>query len=395
MIPLSYNVRSLTVRKATTAAAMLGIALVVFVFSAVLMLQNGIKKTLGKSGRSDNVIVLRKGSDAELASGIEEQQQQMLLADADVVKDDQGPLGVEEIAVVVTLNKIGTNGGISNVQIRGVPWDAKTPAAPGLLRFRPEVKLIHGRAPANDTECVVGKELLGRFDGTNVGGKLLLKKGHDVSIVGAFEADGSSFESEVWCSKSEISQTFNRGGVVSSVRLRLAAASKFDGFKTRIESDKTLGLDVERESDYYAKLSEGTSTFLTALGLVIAIFFSFGAMIGASITMYASVANRSKEIGTLRALGFSRLSIMTSFVLEALILALGGGAIGALASMLMAFVRFSTMNFASWSEIVFTFDPKPGIIIGSMMFASFMGLIGGFFPALRASRVSPIEAMRG
>ena len=150
-----------------------------------------------------------------------------------------------------------------------------------------------------------------------------------------------------------------------------------------------------RETDYLEKQSSGTATFISVLGTLISVFFAIGAMIGAMITMYAAVANRQREIGTLRALGFSRLSILSSFLLESVSLALVGGFVGALASMAMGLVKFSMMNFASWSEIVFRFEPTPQVIFTALLFAGAMGLFGGFFPALRAARVSPIQAMRG
>jgi putative ABC transport system permease protein len=214
-------------------------------------------------------------------------------------------------------------------------------------------------------------------------------------VVGIMESGGSSYESEVWVDREVLRAAFGRQGGVSSVRVHLVSASAFDAFKASIEGDKRLGLMAERESDYYEKQSEGTSTFMGAMGTLIAVFFSMGAMIGAMITMYAAVAGRQREIGTLRALGFSRASILGSFLLEAVILALCGGLVGAIASLGMGQLHLSMMNMASWSEITFSFDPTPGIILRAMIFAGVMGLVGGFFPALRASRVSPVNAMRG
>jgi putative ABC transport system permease protein len=182
---------------------------------------------------------------------------------------------------------------------------------------------------------------------------------------------------------------------MSSVRVHLESAAAFDAFQVGVEEDKRLGLMAMRESAYYEKQSEGTSLFIGAMGTLISVLFSMGAMIGAMITMYAAVANRQREIGTLRALGFSRSSILGSFLLEAILLALAGGAVGAAASLAMGYVKFSMMNFASWSEIVFSFDPTPQIIVRALAFAGVMGLVGGFFPALRASRISPVAAMRG
>jgi putative ABC transport system permease protein len=388
MIPLSYNLRSLAVRRATSFAAAFGIALVVFVFASVLMLQQGIRTTLGTSGRPDNVIVIRKGSDAELASGIEDSKIGLMRENAEVAKAKSGGgLGLGETVLVITAEKIGTDGGISNVTIRGTPelvWE-----------FRPETTIIAGRKPQPGTnEVVVGKAIRGRFKGTELGQEFDLRKNRPVKVVGIIESGGSSFESEVWGDLDFIRSAFSREGSVSSVRVRLSSPSKFDAFKAQVESDKQLGLSAERETVYYEKQSEGLAMFLGAMGTIIAVLFSFGAIIGAMITMYASIANRSKEIGTLRALGFSRGGILLSFLFEALVLALVGGAVGALAAQLMGFVSFATVNFATFSEIVFRFQPTPSIIITAMVIATVIGLFGGLAPAIRASRVSPIQAMR-
>jgi putative ABC transport system permease protein len=388
MIPLAYNVRNLTVRKTTSAATAIGLALVVFVFAGVLMLSNGIKKTLGRAADPNMAIVLRKGSTSELESSIEEPNVGVILSAQGVAHGSDGtPQGQGELMIVVLMNKIGTNG-FSNVQVRGVP--------DGALSFRPDVKLIEGRAPRPGTdEVMVGKAIRGRFEGVDLGKSFDLKKNRAVNVVGVFSAEGASTESEVWAGLDTVRTTFGREGLVSSVHARLESPTKFDGFKTWVDENRQLGLEVQRESDYYEKQSQGTSIFITAIGILVTVFFAFGAMIGAMITMYGSIANRQREIGTLRALGFSRTSIITSFLLESTLLALVGGGFGAAASTLLGMVKFSMMNFASWSEIVFTFEPTPGIIVSALIGAGIMGLLGGIFPAVRAARMNPITAMRG
>jgi putative ABC transport system permease protein len=199
----------------------------------------------------------------------------------------------------------------------------------------------------------------------------------------------------VWVDFDVLRTSFRREGIVSSVRVKLASPAQFELFQASVEQDKRVGLQALREQKFYEKQSEGTSTFIGIVGTAIAIVFSVGAMIGAMITMYAAVANRQKEIGVLRALGFSRRSVLTSFLLESLLLALIGGALGTLASLGMGFVKFSMMNFSSWSEMVFSFDPTFEVIGTALAFAGIMGLIGGFLPALRAARVSAVTAMRG
>ncbi len=389
MIPIAYNLRNLAVRRTTTLAAAAGLGLVVFVFSSVLMLSNGIEHTLGRSGKEDVAIVIRKGSEGELASGIEDQQIGMILANREVARTPQGqPEGVGEVVVVVILQKLGaTEGMSSNVQVRGVPDNA--------LAFRKDVRIVEGRAaqPGTD-EVIVGRAIAGRFKGVAIGQGFELRKNRPAKVVGVFEDGGSSYESEVWADVGVLRAAFGREATVSSVRVRLLSPGRLDAFRVAVESDPKLGMQVLRETDYYEKQSEGTSLFIKVMGIVIAVFFSIGAMIGAMITMHASIANRQREIGTLRALGFSRASILGSFLLESILLALFGGALGAAASLLMGLVHFSTMNFASFSEIVFSFEPTPGILARAMIAAGVMGLVGGFLPAVRAAQMSPIDAMR-
>jgi putative ABC transport system permease protein len=216
-----------------------------------------------------------------------------------------------------------------------------------------------------------------------------------VKVVGIFEADGNSYESEVWVDRELLREAYGRRGIFSSVRVRLESPTKFDAFRAGVENDKRLGLQALRETTFYEKQSEGAAKFVRILGTIVSVFFAGGAMIGAMITMYAAVANRQREIGTLRALGFSRTSVLISFVLEAVLLAVVGGVVGAAASLSMGFVRFSMVNFASWSEIVFSLDPTPQIVATAVAFACAMGLVGGFLPAVRAARTSPLEAIRG
>jgi putative ABC transport system permease protein len=388
MIPLRYNARSLVRRRATTIATALGMGLVVFVLAASLMLSSGIKKTLTQNGRANVAIVLRKGSDAELASGIEKAHVSLVSTREEVARDTSGaPMSVGEVVVVITQDKMGTGGGFSNVTIRGVPENVYT--------FRPSVHVIEGRParPGTD-EVVVGTRVRGRFKGVDLNQSFELKKNLPVQVVGVFEDEGSSYESEVWADLETVRRAFGREDGVSSVRAMLTSADKMDAFKAAVESDKQLQLEVYPEQVYFEKMSDGTSAFVNGLGITIAVFFSIGAMIGALITMYASVAQRRKEIGTLRALGFSRRAILLSFLMESLMLAVTGGLLGVIAALCLGFVKFSMMNFASWSEVTFSFNPTPGILAFAVIFGGIMGVLGGFFPAVRAARVPPIAAMR-
>lgn len=388
MIPLSYNVRSLLVRKTTTFATAFGIALVVFVMAASLMLATGIQKTMVSAGRPDHVIVLRKGSDTEMASGIEMKNVGLILAAPGVKKAPSGaPIGGGETVVVVTLDKLGTDGQVSNVQVRGISESS--------LLLRSDARVIEGRPPKPGTdEVMVGQGIAGRFKGVELNGQFELKKNRPVTVVGVFESGGSSFESEIWADIDTVRSSFGREGNVSSVTARLESPLKFDAFRATMESDKQLGLEAMREDEYYRKQSEGTSIFIGAMGGLIAFFASLGAIIGAWNTMLAAVAQRQREIGTLRALGFSRFSILLSFLFESVVLAFVGGAFGLLCAVFLTFAKVSMMNFATWQEVTFQFDPNPVVLLVALLFGAFMGVAGGFFPALRAARVSAIDAMR-
>ncbi|MBX3188841.1 MAG: ABC transporter permease [Labilithrix sp.] len=386
MIPVKYNYRNLVVRKATTIAAAFGLALVVFVFAAAQMLSNGLTKAYGRSASPESAIVLRKGSDNELSSGIEETQVNLVVAQAKQVGAAREPAAIGEVLAVILLDKVGTTG-LSNVTVRGVPEN--------VYEFRPTVKIVDGRAakPGTD-EVVVGEAIRGRFHGLDIGQKFELKKNRAVTVVGVFSDGGTSFESEVWSDIHTLRTAFGREGYVSSIRVRLDAAAKLDAFKALVESNRQLGLMVMGEREFYAKQSEMTADFLTVLGTIIALLFSIGAMIGATITMNAQVANRQREIGTLRALGFSKTSILLSFLLESIVLAILGGGVGALASLALKFVHITLLNSATFAEVVFGFEPTPAILVRAIVLAGGMGVIGGFLPAIRAARVSPIEAMR-
>lgn len=388
MIPIKYNVRNLAVRKTTTIAAGLGLALVVFVLASALMLSESVQRTLGRSAAADVAVILRKGADTEMASGIPDNHVGLIVANPGVAKGDDGaPISTAELVVVILLDKVGTEG-VSNVQVRGVPDN--------VMSLRKDVRIISGRParPGTD-EVIVGKAIAGRFKGLALNETFELRRNRPVTVVGIFEDKGSSFESEVWADVKTLAAAFGREGYVCSVRVKLESPSKLDGFKASVEQNPQLEAQVLSETEYYEKQSEGTSIFITAMGIMITVFFSGGAIVGAWITMHASVANRQREIATLRALGFGKGSILFSFLLESVVLALAGGAVGVLAALGMRFVKFSTMNFATFSEITFTFEPTPGIMITSLVVAVVMGLMGGLFPAVTAARMQLVQALRG
>ena len=387
MVPLRYNVRSLLVRKVTTFATAFGIALVVFVFAAAGMLAVGIDAAMVSTARKDTVIVLRKGSDAELASSLTADQINLLRGHSAVATGAPAGGVIGEVVLIITPELADGSGGISNVAIRGMPADG--------FRFRPEFKITSGRAPTPGTnEVVVGRGITGRFKGISPGQSFEVRRNRPLQVVGVFEAGGSTFESEVWGDIDAVSTAAGRKSAYSSARVRLTNASAFDGYRSAIEADKRMPLKVMREDEYYEKQSGQTKGFLSGLGYSIAFLFAIAAMLGAAITMNGAVANRTKEIGTLRALGFSKLAILVSFVFEAVLLSLIGGLIGLVFVQLLGLVSFHTMNFQTFSEIVIRFQAAPKIVINALVFSMGMGLLGGIVPAIRAALVSPIEAMR-
>jgi len=292
------------------------------------------------------------------------------------------------VVVIITAELADGSGGLSNVMIRGTPA--------GGIEFRPELKVVRGRAPKPGTnEVMVGRAISGRFKGIATGQSFDLRRNRPFQVVGVFEAAGSSYESEVWGDADVIATALGRSASVSSARIRLTSASQFPTFKASLEADKRLGVEVMRESDYLKKQSEQLQGFLVFMFVAIAVMFSVAAMIGAAITMNGAVANRTREIGTLRALGFSRRAILFSFVLEAIFLAALGGAVGTAFVLVLTRFQFPIMNFQTFSEIVIGFRATPTIMAVSLGFSMIMGLIGGLVPAIRAARVSPVEAMRG
>jgi putative ABC transport system permease protein len=387
MIPIRYNLRSLAVRKTSNLLAVLGVALVVFVLAAALMLSAGIRRTLTSSGRDDVAIVIRKGSEAELSSIIEDPVVGLVASQPSVAQIGGRAAGVGETVLVVGMEKIGA-AGFTNIQIRGVSPESS-------LLERP-IHLTKGRTPKpGSDEVMIGKRLDGRFRGLELGQSFELRRNRPATVVGVFSSDGTSQESEVLADQDTLRAAFGRTGIVSSVRVRLESARAFESFRAAVEQDKRLGLEALTERKYYDRLSEGTSLFITALGSVIALFCSLGAMIGAMITMYGAVANRMREVGTLRALGFRRGQVLVSFLVESLILSGLGGLLGCVGALLVGSVEISMMNFASFSEVVFRLEPTPQALTTALVCAGLMGLLGGILPAIRAARTSILAAMRG
>ena len=384
-IPLRYSARNLLTRKLTTALTAGGMALVVFVFAAVLMLDAGLRSALVSTGQPDSILVTRRAAGTEIQSGIERSQAAIVETQPEIAIGPGGARMVSKETVVLIAQPKRDTGVPTNITVRGLGEEG--PA------LRPQVRIASGRMfRRGTTEIVVGASIAERFSGTGIGERLRFG-GREWTVVGVFDGAGSAFDSEVWGDGEQMMQSFRRNAY-STVVARLADPASFDALKARLESDPRLTLDVKRERRFYEEQSEVLSNFIRILGLTLSVIFSVGAMIGAMITMYAAVANRTAEIGSLRALGFRRGAILIAFLAEALCLALLGWAVGLALATLMTLVRISTMNWQSFAELAFSFTLTPGIVAQSLAFALAMGLAGGVLPALRAARLKIVDALR-
>jgi putative ABC transport system permease protein len=388
-IPLSYSFRNLWTRKMTTMMTIGGVGLVVFVFCAVLMLAAGLQKTLVATGSDDNAIVLMKSAESETLSQIPLDVTDILASQPEVAAGSDGkPIVSREVLTMINLQKKGqSSSDLSNIMVRGV--------SPAGVMLRPQIKVTDGRMfNFGTSELIVSKSILDGFEGIRLGGTLKFG-GRNWTIVGLFDGGNSAFASEIWGDNSQIMQAFNRQEAFSDMIFKLKDKDSYNSIKSKIEADPRLNnFKVLKEKAFYEGESEALATFIRVLGLVITIIFSFGAMIGAMITMYAAVANRTVEIGTLRALGFKRGSVLFAFLIESLLLALLGGGGALILASLLQLVTVSTTNFTTWSEISFKFALSPDIIISTLIFSVVMGIVGGFLPSFRASRLDIITALR-
>ncbi len=385
-IPLSYSYRNLLARRLTTLLTAAGMALVVFVFAAVLMLAEGLRRTLVATGSYDNVVVLRAGSESEVQSAVSRDQAAIIGSQPEVATDQDGRrLVADEAIVLVNLPKRGT-GKPGNIMIRGV----QAAVSPELRR---EVKLAAGRwFKPGSTELVVGSQIAARFQNAGLGEELRFAM-RQWRVVGVLEAGNTGFASEIWGDVEQLLQAFRRTGF-ASVIMRLRDPAAFPGLKARLESDPRLPMQVLREVEFYEAQSRRLATFIRILGLVLTAMFSLGAVLGAMVTMYAQVGARTSEIGTLRALGFKRHHILAAFLLESMLLGCLGWLLGLVPASLLNFITLSTVNWANFAELSFKFALTPGIILKSLLFGLGMGLVGGLLPALKAARLPLLEALR-
>ncbi|MEI6704178.1 MAG: ABC transporter permease [Deltaproteobacteria bacterium] len=385
IIPLAYSFRNLYSRRLTTFLTASGMALVVFVFASILMLSAGLEKTLIETGSDDNVIITRRSANSEVQSGVERSQASIIETLPEISTGDLGaPLLAKELVVLISLQKRGSDKP-ANVVIRGIEAIS--------LQLRPQIRLIDGRMPRpGSSEIMAGSSIAKRFKGGGIGETLRFGM-RDWTVVGVFDAGVTGFSSEIWGDATQLMQAFRRP-VYSSLTFRLRNGSDFDKVKARLDADPRLTVDVRRETQYYRDQSEAMAKFLRILGMSLTVIFSVGAIIGAMITMYAAVANRVVEIGTLRALGFQSFSILAAFMMESLLLGFIGGVTGLFIASFMQLITISTMNWQTFSELAFSFTLTLDIVTKSLVFSLIMGFIGGVIPAVRASRLKIVDALR-
>ena len=380
-IPLIYNVRSVRARWTSTIVAVLGIAGTVGVFIAMLSLARGFKATLVASGIAGNVLVLRAGSPSEMMGGVTLDTVKIIQDAPGVARDASGPLVTQEVVGVVPFPLIST-GTDANVQVRGVSGN--------VLRIRTFTQIAQGRMfQPGLTELIVGKNAAKTYAGLTFGNTVNFGGGR-WQIVGIFDAGGSSFDSEVWCDSRILNEVLKRpNNVFQSITVHLSSPDAFQKFKDSATTNPQLNVDVTREVDYYAKQSTTMTKLITVLGGLVAFVMAIGAIFGALNTMYSAVSERGREIATMRALGFGAVSVVLSFLFEALLISLVGGVIGCLAVLPLNGLTTSAMNFQTFSNLAFAFKITPDLLVMGVIFALLMGSLGGMLPAVRAA-ISPV-----
>jgi putative ABC transport system permease protein len=376
-VPVSYNFRSIRARWTSTIVAVLGIAGTVGVFVAMLSLAKGFKSTLVASGSPGNALVMRAGSASEMLGGITLDSVRIVQDAPGVAHDASGPLVTQEVVGVVPIPLIST-GTDANVQVRGV--------SPNVMQIRTFVKMAQGSMfQPGLSQMIVGKNATKTYSGLKLGDTVNLGGGH-WQVVGVFDAGGSSFDSEIWCDAKILSQVLQRpANIFQSATVHLTSPAAFQQFKDSVTSDPRLNVDAVREIDYYAKQSTTMTRLITVLGGIVALIMAVGAVFGALNTMYSAVAERGREIATMRALGFSTTNVLLSFLFESLLIAIVGGILGCIAVLPLNGLTTSTMNFQTFSNLAFAFKITFDLLLMGILFALVMGVLGGLLPAIRAS----------
>jgi putative ABC transport system permease protein len=377
-VPVSYNFRSIRARWTSTIVAILGIAGTVGVFVAMLSLARGFKATLVASGSPGNALVMRAGSSSEMMGGITLDSIKVLQDKPGIARDTSGsPLLTQDVVGVIPVPLI-TTGTDANVQVRGV--------SPNVLQIRTFVKIVEGRMfRPGLSELVVGKNASKTYKGLTLGNKIDFAGGH-WQVAGIFDAGGSAFDSEIWCDSQIFNQVLQRpANIFQSATVHLSSPTTFQEFKDAVTADPQLNVDVWREIDYYAKQSTTMTQLITILGGLVAAIMAIGAIFGALNTMYSAVAERGREIATMRAVGFSAWNVILSFLFEALLISFIGGVLGCLVVLPLNGLTTSTMNFQTFSNVAFAFKITFDLLMLGVLFALIMGVLGGLLPAVRAA----------
>jgi putative ABC transport system permease protein len=385
-IPIVYNVRSVKARWTSTIVAVAGIAGTVGVFIAMLSLARGFRATLVSSGSADNALITRAGATSEMTSGVSLDSVKIIQDAPGIARGANGPLLTPEAVLMapIPLRSTGTD---ANVELRGV--------SPNVFAIRRNIKMIEGRMfQPGLSELVVGKNAKATYSGLTLGSTIGLGSAR-WQVVGIFDAGGSAFDSEVWGDAHLLNGAYNRPDNLSqSVTVHLASPAALQQLKDSLTADPRLNVDVTREIDYYAKQSTRMTLLITTLGGFVAVIMAIGAVFGALNTMYSAVAERGREIATMRALGFGAAAVVTSFLIEALLISFVGGGIGCLAVLPLNGLTTSTMNFQTFSNLAFAFKITPELLVKGIFFALVMGLIGGLLPAVRAASRPVASALR-
>jgi putative ABC transport system permease protein len=382
----SVNLRSIGQRLGSSSVAIFGIAGVVVVFVGVLSIAEGFRAAMTDVGDRQTVIVMRAGSDTEMTSGIGYDTARLVMDAPGVMRDESGPVASPELFVIVghPTKKDNTD---MNVPLRGV--------SPPVLKVRPYVKIVEGRMlTPGTTEIVVGRAASNQFAGLTVGSTQNWGQ-NTWTVVGIFDAGGNVAESEIWADVRVLQPAYRRGNTFQSVYVRLESPDAFQKFKDALTTDPRISVTAVPEPEYYAGQSEILHMIITTIGYLIAALMGIGAIFGAVNTMYTAVASRTREIATLRALGFGNGPVVVSVLTEAIVLAVIGGVLGGLAAW-AAFDGYqtSTMNFQSFSQVAFAFAVTPALLVQALVFAVVMGTFGGLFPAWRAARLPVVTALR-
>jgi putative ABC transport system permease protein len=385
-IPFVYNLRSMRARWLSAVVAVLGIAGTVAVFCAMLALARGFRATLVGSGSPQNALIRRAGSSAELDGSVALDQVKVIEDAPGIMRENGQPLVSPEAVVIAGFNLRSTHTN-ANVQVRGVSQET--------LKVRPQIKIIEGRFfQPGLAELVIGKNVESTYEGLEFG-KPINFGGQTWNVVGVFDAGGSAFDSEVWADSRVLNQVYKRPeNLYQSVTVRLDSPAAYNQLKDALTADPKLTVEVDRELDYYARQSQVLTTLITVLGGLVAVIMGIGAVIGALNTMYSAVSERSREIATMRAIGFAGSSIAISFVFEALIIAFIGGLLGCLFVLPLNGYTTGTMNMQTFSHMAFAFKVTPPLLVAGIIFALLMGIVGGLPPAIRAARRPIALALR-